>query len=739
MTIREILIGALSNSEVSEIAKSSAVSAPTTRLKPSLESKVVYRFDAPKFIVEWFRKKGFAYFFLFKKNLSVTNIQFAELLALIRRFTTSTDGEIVHDLQFSTVADFNRSVKNMVEAFPRDPLRPKSRFATVADLYLPLFRRTLVITNFFGSSAVFIPPGLALDLRTLCGYAGYIHSCGHNVYIRNAYKATKEEFFKSLNKHVNRFLRKDKHTFFTVYAHEDFTKHDRNQESELRHGLDDVKVFIEKFYMGSDPLVAVIDKMRKRYKDRLKIPDPGDFRKVHKKLRADKTIDRERTLWLIVDHEIGPSSRHPSETFYFICYDQLWSNDNPFHMFDENKPAWVNHTTIPHTLMGAMLNITAPWWPKAEEAALVIGDPFVGTGTTWLEGLKYEFAQFDCGDNDDIAPVMAKDNLAFFSSSVSELRKLSRLLRETKKDFSTAPEPHLSGTTQTSYQEAYLWAQKMYTMLNPSRSVDSYSFTPGLISDLTTECRGLEHRLLFYLCLRTGLRHREGLWGRGERWKDAYLKELSTLQSQIHHLLDLRKKERRGVHQTGLCAFEGDYSRACSISVKLLASRSNQGGTPVSVRDARKPSGIKFDVIITDPPYGFNTEGDPRDLSDLYSVVINVMMASLKDEGQLVIALPDWSHTGRQVPFFAHKEIVTNQVLIAAEREKREVISGAYMTPAPGNIFRPPYYWESERALRRAILHFRTRTLCPPAQSGSKNTEHNVKQLTIGEQGGVDH
>ena len=47
---------------------------------------------------------------------------------------------------------------------------------------------------------------------------------------------------------------------------------------------------------------------------------------------------------------------------FLICYKQEFRNENPFHIFDENKPAWVSHTTAPHALTAAMLNIARPFY-----------------------------------------------------------------------------------------------------------------------------------------------------------------------------------------------------------------------------------------------------------------------------------------------------------------------------------------------------------------------------------------
>src|SRR5262249_2650411 len=115
--------------------------------------------------------------------------------------------------------------------------------------------------------------------------------------------------------------------------------------------------------------------------------------------------------------------------------------------------------------------------------------------------------------------------------------------------------------------------------------------------------------------------------------------------------------------------------------------------------------------IITDPPYGFNVESEVDQLANLYAKALEVMIRSLRDGGQLVFAVPDWSHTGRHLPSFTQKNFITHQVLIAAEKAKKEVFTTAYQAPQGKLPIEPPYYWESERALRRAILHFRFRAL----------------------------
>ena len=87
-------------------------------------------FDAAAFFHGWYRDLGSVYTFVFRKNLSVTNIQFAELLALLRLHVSyaqeSTDRP---SLQFINSTDFRKYTTDLVLEFPQvcsgDPSLPR--------------------------------------------------------------------------------------------------------------------------------------------------------------------------------------------------------------------------------------------------------------------------------------------------------------------------------------------------------------------------------------------------------------------------------------------------------------------------------------------------------------------------------------------------------------------------------------------------------------------------------------
>ncbi|HEX8636234.1 MAG TPA: hypothetical protein VF703_19085 [Pyrinomonadaceae bacterium] len=730
-----------------EILSSSSPSADTTsKQKPDLdaEHQDVGDFSAEIFFRKWFRERGSSFFFLFRKNLKITNIQFAELLSLIRTHCYSkSNKEPFYDLQFLSTAEFKDGIKGIIDSFPKDKI--KDRYQLIADLYASVIVRHVVIDSFFGSCAVFIPPHLEIDLLSICASSGYIHSCGRLIIIRNIEKTNKEYLYTALDKHLTLPPHTDKPVLFTAYTHEDFSRYDQVREEYFRDGLNDVKLFIEKFYMGSQRVVEILKDLRKDYEGKLIVQEPGNPKMVFGKLRgitsfdsdpshvkvdpAKEQVDPLRTVWLLMDHSIGQNIKNRGEDRYYICYEQQYLNEHPYHLFEENKPAWRAPTTIPHSLLAAMLNLAEfpVLYRENGFKELAIGDPFVGTGTTWLEAHKFSNVLLKCSDISPLAALMTEDNLEFFSGSIQQLMeywKQFRMVELSEHLSKKTGEPKFLSTTYPDV-EAYQWALKFLDELGPDKKkLDTY--LNGLkVEELRK--RSLRERLYFYLALRTALLDIADIERGEEEWFTAYKRQAARLANHTSKLIDIRAREKIRPEVVGnFVSFQGRYSRSCSIHTetlvqlreKLRLSKINnqaQAWPSIKICDARseicslEPNSC--DLIITDPPYGFNTDDDPDELARLYTQVLETMIKALKDDGQLILCLLDRSYTGRRSPFFTHKELITQQVLSIAQRAEpqREVIIPAYAVPPQREIFRAPYYWESERALRRAILHFRLR------------------------------
>jgi hypothetical protein len=656
------------------------------------------------------KEEGNAYYFLFHKNLRVTNMQHAELMALVTVYTYDRATERpVRTIQFVSTSDFIARVQALWEAVPSiggsDQL--DGRASWFAKTYSHLLYHTAVVDPFFGSSSIHLPPHLDLHLDVICGMSGYIHSCGRNVFVRNVSKARSSHFVTAMNRYLDRYGPSDgERLFFSVYAHEDFSEIDRPHAALWKDGLDDVKIHIDKAHMSDKSMVDVVRLLRSDFNDKLEVAEPDSFRRK-------AGVSRERTIWLVSDYgiqrllgESGEERMARARRRYYICYDQLYDNKNPFHIFDENKPAWIAHTTIPHTLMGAMINVTVPDWESSEAR---IADPFIGSGTTWVEAWKFPDAQLITGDKSDIAVTASGDNALFFSLPVEDLQLLIKMINAVaekieKPSAILSRMPRLKSTDERR-------AQELSQLVAAWEKLD---VSDAAVSAALENEHDYRARIVFYIALRAHRRHSQALRRSELTWSEAFVKEATALGAQIEKFIDVTT--RAELHPTlnpALVVCEGDYSKSVTLSRSRLdgfrvyaESNSPKEADAAKLEELARQGG-GFDLIVTDPPYGFNTDEDASALACLYVDVLRAAVRALKDGGQLVVCVPEMSTIGKDPSAFTHRTVIAHQIIAFAAESGREVVSPCRTVPSPRFLFHPPYYWASERALRRSILHFR--------------------------------
>lgn len=113
-----------------------------------------------------------------------------------------------------------------------------------------------------------------------------------------------------------------------------------------------------------------------------------------------------------------------------------------------------------------------------------------------------------------------------------------------------------------------------------------------------------------------------------------------------------------------------------------------------------------FDILITDPPYGFNTHFEGGSLMGLFGAFFPQAVRSLSPKGQLIVSLPEHSRNGRQVPFYQTRSAVIQQIITAAHDQSKQIVNFSDGLPDRAGIFRPPYYWFSPAGVSRSILKF---------------------------------
>ena len=389
----------------------------------------------------WFMEEGKHYTFIFKQSLRITNIQYKELLALLQRFSYNSGNNKNNNKNqfvFLSTKEFMNKIESLIECFiddgellgfkKGDPLYDKkleTKLKRLDKTYKNIFENIIVAEPYYASCAVYLPHNIEIELEQICFYSGYIHSCGSTVFIRNITKANKEAFFDRL-KIFMRCYKKQKRNGkinLMIYSHEDFIPFDRRGSSNdfLKNGLDNIKFYVEKFYMQKKTLFEVLESIKTEngLKDFLVVMPAGNY---HDK----KGEPKESCLWLIVDSSIGENLQYPGKDKYYICYHQQYINENPFHIFDENKPGWIDHVTLPHTLTGAMLNIGLSVF-KSKESIKAI-DPFAGSGTTYLESIKHKNIVFSGSDLSPLSNIVTKDNFRFFSMDMANLESINEFI-----------------------------------------------------------------------------------------------------------------------------------------------------------------------------------------------------------------------------------------------------------------------------------------------------------------------
>ena len=399
-----------------------------------------------------------SFFFLFWKNLSVTNIILSELASLIRLNTSNRTTNSRERVDFICTEDY-KSFLNDVWTSLFSPLDPDpndldesstgfSDATAVSELDLPrklqvaiesllrfhqqFFEHTIIFDTYFTSALIHIPLSLSVDIRSITLSSGYIHSSGAALYFRNIDKASQavltERLSKFLAGHAPRKF------FITPFASEFFSPFDAKSSASMRNGIDGVKLQLRKHYFEKELLLIFLTRLIKRFPDQLMMPSGvEDYTDERIESVRDYGADPDTTIFFVTD--FGILFEHQSQVInrskdlYIIAYAQRYLNNNQLTIFKERKPGWIASTTLPHTLSAAMINIArlyahagAADLPPRGNGSPVILDPFCGTGTVLLDAaVRIDKAKVIGFDRSVMTPMLVRDNLSFLALSPMEL------------------------------------------------------------------------------------------------------------------------------------------------------------------------------------------------------------------------------------------------------------------------------------------------------------------------------
>lgn len=110
-----------------------------------------------------------------------------------------------------------------------------------------------------------------------------------------------------------------------------------------------------------------------------------------------------------------------------------------------------------------------------------------------------------------------------------------------------------------------------------------------------------------------------------------------------------------------------------------------------------------IDLIITDPPYGYNAnEGSLR---SLFHELIPACIKCLNTGGLLMLIVPTSAGNGRTIPYFETHTPLTHEILANSDGRRFVQISDTF--PGSRSLARVPLYWRSNSLLERRLLCFK--------------------------------
>jgi tRNA G10 N-methylase Trm11 len=712
-----------------------------------------------------------SFFIIFQKNHSVTNITCPDCVTLVGKHCKSVVRGGSKAINFMSNSQYVTAIIRTI-FFTEQALifenesnfkkYIKARISICQNFYFDLFAKTVIINFYFTSANLHIPTTLRLDLDRIVFESGYIHSVGHNVYLRKAEAADYSTLLDNLRQFIATYKPKPG-VYLAPYSDEFFPEYPKDDPYSTRNGLDGIKISARKHHIGDKSVLDLLSALVSDAKigEHVSVPQSAKFVSERREAKCDKDI----SIFLCRDYGLRYSKTQraleKSDEMYVFCYAQFLRNDNQLHIFKERKPAWSGPITLPHTLAGAISNVTLK--RMAVTSARVVLDPFCGTGTNLLEvALRDSGARLIGIDRDPLVPQMIRDNLDFFAGEAANIwSSVVSVLKSFDKEITIATvesELSRSGAEQRSVVSPHdkvrpflraactvikevLRRSKLSKMSDIRQmhlaKMQNDGFDAGSVSKLTG-LGTLFERLSFYLVWRALSLGSFRFHSNAGALLSVVKNELETFEKEVYYLKEAENRNRIRADGT-MATVQGDFSRHVQIDTKFFSGLKSElvcgneaqllkavqtSNLPrfgfYSVRDSiamlkslsdSSSKGIKHqgfvDAVFTDPPYGFNTtEGGDLRLEKLFSDLPAVAVRILKAGGVCSIVLPAFSRNGKQIAYFETKDVFVRQFVAQCQRYGRRIVSVSESLPETIIFPKLPYRWISENGVSRHVLSF---------------------------------
>ena len=604
----------------------------------------------------------FSFLFLFYRSNNQSNLQYVEIINILRRQACDRSFAIYDQTNYDKFYNSNGSI---LEKFDDN-----SRVTVVCP-----YENSLIVHCDY-----------EIDLIDAISKSGYIQSAGKLIFSGSWYDVDDQELANRLVKIASE--REGENGRFVFYTAEDFSL-----SQSVKEGINSVKFFKTKHYIGNQPAAKFM-----RYLQGLVSKFGGTVERLASTGHL-KTSDTDYSVFIIKDKIISTTKERARTSEHMIVYDSQFKKEIPTHIVDEWKPFWPGNFTTPQPLVQTMLGLVSE-----PEKTLVL-DPFAGSGSIAIGASQSGFAVVT---TDIVGLPGIKFNLDFFHDAKYRAKRLDELESLRERSHSRGIDSYLREFTD------FCWTEVCASGSEWSERLDHF------LRKITLDRSDLDKHRVFiesFFVYRSIVTIAQEL---GNVKKLNYDVLTNELCAQIEIALS---RYQRAYIANDQAKVVGNYRIANGQYGKQVCGLSGSFGDRLvkkcSVEDI--PSDVeicdhvrKFDrlAVVCDPPYGVNMslgelQGD-RGVKDLYrSLFLSTLeltnLCASKECDLIMCSLADVK-TGKKVPeaAFAHN----------VEAAMCEILSmhGASTVGRPelrklGPEFSTPYFWSSEKALDREILH----------------------------------
>lgn len=604
-------------------------------------------------------KLKFHYAFVFYSNLNKTNLQYKELFNnILRQHGEFYSINEYRNFDFTTNVQKSNNKGNIV--------------------IIPCKNSCIVSSN------------IELNIKEIIRNSGYVQSCGELLFLSPWYDLNTTTFENRVEQFISRD--RDKKGRLVFYTKEDFGLKTRSSE-----GIDDIKFFKEKYYIGNE---IASNYMKGLLQNEL-ISNNLIVERLYNsdKEKYNKTIT-DFSLFVVKDLDLTISETEyvygEKEPQLFILYHSQFKKENPIHILDENKPFIPGPYTTPQTLIQSMLSFVS------NETKLII-DPFGGSGGI---GIASKFGGKDIFISDLIGLEGIDYNFRFFNTKSKLREQIENFINEQLIGFSRTKEfsPYFYESAEkiiatNKYQEKH-WISEYDELLIES---------PDIIeSDIFKYCFFVSYKLIILHndLIKQNNRLNEYLFT--SMLEKHLTDEKIILQRTFKALLhpEFKKKPweelkgKYGNYITGYTKLEGE-KHLCQDSIHLL---NNNSRLNLQLMESEMVS------IVSDPPYGFNTlSGNPEDenIVNLYESFMDFSLSAIEKtkskKGDLIICTLRNVKVGKKISSYSYAHNIEKLLYRKLKEYDFNIIAKPYLLEI-GDWIGNGNYWKSKKALDRRII-----------------------------------